>query len=365
MNQDENLLDVIALLYKWKKHILGASFIAAVLTAGASLLMPNYYEAHTLFYAANPDLAAPTPIGNTTNKTYVFGNDNDLDRLFSISKSQAVKEHLTAKFNLYEHYGIDPNGELAQHKLGLKLAKLYNTTKTKHDAIDLSVEDLEPELSAAMANEARMKIDELAQQLIKESQRKQIATLESSVKSSEGKYNLLIDSLNRIRNKYGIFSSDAQGEAYGSSLVEVEGNYQKATGKLNFLKSVNAPQDSIAKISAIKNGLQSQLSKLKENIQSYNKGYPIVKNLERVTRDMSAQLQLTKSRLTALNATYSAKIAAIHVVEEASKPVYKSRPKRSILVLGAALLTFVLMSFWVLLRQQFSKKQWQEALDNV
>lgn len=365
MDQNENLIDVIALLYKWKKHILGASFLAAIFTAAASLTMPNFYQAHTLFYSANPDLAAPTPIGQSTGKTFVFGSDNDLDRLFSISKSSAVKDHLTKKFNLYKHYDIDSTGELAKHKLNLKLNKLYETTKTKYDAIDLSIEDTDPVLSAAMANEARNKIDALAQKLIKDSQGKQIASLEAGIEANEIKYSSLLDSLNKIRAQFNIFSTEAQGESYGSNLVKVEGAYLKASGSLSYLKNTSAPADTVAKIAALKRGLEQQLDKLKSDVQSYNKGYPVVKNLERVTRDVSGQMQLKKSRLAALQATYDAKITAIHVVEEASTPVYKSRPKRSILTIGASFLTFVLMSFWVLIREQFRKNNWKEAFDNA
>jgi len=365
INQNESLIAVIALLYKWRKHIIGATILAGIVTAGASLLMPNYYESHTLFYAANPDLAAPMSIAASAEEKQVFGSDNDLDRLFSISKSGVVLDQLNAKYKLYENYDINPDDRLAKHKLNLKFSKLYNTTKTKYDAIDLSVEDKNPELAYKMTNEARDIIDSIAQQLLKESQRKQIQSYESGIASKEAQYSLLIDSLNRSRTKYAIFSSESQGEAYGSSMVEVEGKYLKATGTLAYLKNTSAPRDSIEKIEAVKNGLERQLTKLKADIKNYNQGYPIVKNLERVTRDFSAYLQLDKTRLASLKATYDSKITAVHIIEEATVPVYKSRPKRSILVLGVAFLTFVMMSLWVLIKDQYQKRNWKEAFNDV
>jgi len=365
MNQNESLISVIALLYKWKKHILGATFLAAALTAMVSLTMPNFYESHTSFYAANPDLASPMPVDGNAEKQYVFGNENDLDRLFSISKSAAILDHLTEKFDLYKHYDIDPNQKLAKHKLSLKFNKLYKTKKTKYDAVDLSVEDIDPELASDMANEARMKIDDLAQKLIKESQSKLLTSYKNAIAIKEKEYKLLVDSLNSSRTIYNIFSSEAQGEAYGSNLVEVEGSFLKANGMLSYLKQSAAPPDSIAKVAAKRNGLEKQLKKLKADVANYNVGFPIVKNLERLTRDYSAQLYKDKVRLSALQATYDSKITAMHIVEKASVPVYKSRPKRSVLVLGAAFLTFILTSIWVLLRDQYKQTDWKQALDNV
>ena len=216
-----------------------------------------------------------------------------------------------------------------------------------------------------MANDARIIIDQQAQKLIKESQRKQLSSFNSTIDSKQREYQQLLDSLNVARTKYNIFSTDAQGEAYGSSMVEVEGKQLKAAGTLSYLKQIGAPSDTIAKMEALKVGLDKQLDKLKKNIQNYNQGYPLVKNLERVTRDFSASLNIDKTRVAALQSTYDANITAIHIIEEAAVPPYKSRPKRSIMVIGVAFLTFVLMSLWVILRDQFKKNNWREAFKNV
>lgn len=362
MSQNESLLDVVVLLYKWKKHILGAAFIVAVITALASLTMPNYYKAHTLFYAANPDLASPMPIGENPDKKFIYGTDSDLDRLFSIAKSNGLTSHLTEKFNLYEHYEINPDDPLARHKLSLKLQKLYNTTKTKYDAIDLSVEDKDPEFAALMANAAREKVNDLAQGIIKQSFEKQIKTFETGLKDKRKKYAMLIDSMNRSREKYGIFSSESQGESYSATLIDVEGAYLKASAALAMMeKSSGFPRDTIIKTRAKKAGLETQFNKLKKDIANFNKGYPIVKDLERITKDQNTQMNIDETRLASLKTSFNSDITAIHVIEEAEIPPYKSRPKRSYLVVGAAFLTTILLSLWVIIRDQYIKQGWGAA----
>lgn len=365
MNQNESLLDVVVLLYKWKKHILGASFIVAVITALASLMMSNYYQASTLFYAASPDLADPMPLGNLTVKKYTYGTDADLDRLFSIAKSSEVRDYLLEKFDLYTHYDINPDHPKAKYKLSLKLNKLYDTEKTKYDAVNLSVEDLDPVFAREMANAARIKIDELAQNVIKSSQKKQIDSYVASIAGKEQLKQELETELSTIKLKHNIFSSEAQGEAYGSSLLKVEGEYLQASAQAKFLKDANAPRDSIIKVQAKASGYKSQLDKLKSDILSYNQGYPMVKSLERRIRDFGNQLNLDKERLTQLNSVYNSNISAIHVVEEASTPIIKSRPKRSLIVIGSAMLTFILMSLWVILKDQFNKNNWREQFRNA
>ena len=365
MSQNENLLDVVALLYKWKKRILGAAFVAAVIAAICSLMLPNYYQAHTLFYAASPDLAAPMPVGVSNEKKYIYGDDTDLDRLFSIAQSNALKTFLLEKFDLYTHYDINKEDPLAKHKLSLKLQKLYTTTKTKYDAIDLAVEDKDPEFAANMANAACEKINQLSQSIVKESYNKQIKAYKNALDHKSKIYNSLIDSLNNTSEKYGIFSTDSQGESYGSMLIEVEGALLNATSTLSLIEnSRSVTRDSIRKVQAQKSGLESQLTKLKKDINNFNVGFPIVKNLERLTRDQSGQLNLDRTRLASLENAYDSEITALHIIERAETPPYKSRPRRSILVLMTAIITTILMSLWVIIRDQSVRQNWVGTIKN-
>ncbi len=356
MSQNENLLDVISLLYRWKKYILGAGFIAAVITAGASLTLDNYYKASTLFYAASPDLSDPVPIVPSTQRKYIYGSGEDLDRLFSISKSNALKNFIRDKFKLFEHYNIKETDPLAQHKLNIKLSSLFTTEKTKYDALRLSVEDKDPEFAAAVANVARDKINELAQNVIKASFEKRLVAYESVQSEKESEYNQLVDSLQQVKSKYDIFSSDTQGEAYGSSMVKAEGELLKAEGVLSILRNTPGVEpDSIAKIKANISGYKKQLEKLKKDVSKFNSGHPIVKNLERATRDIGTQMTVSRAQIAALRSAYEADFTAIHIIEHAETPPYKSRPKRSIIVIMVAAMTCLLMCLWVLIRDQISR----------
>ena len=318
-----------------------------------------------MFYAANPDLAAPMPIGEASDKKFIYGTDSDLDRLFSIAKSNGLTAHLIEKFDLFNHYGINPEAPLARHKLSQKLQKLYSTAKTKYDAIDLSVEDKDPQFATDMANAAREKVNDIAQDIIKESFKKQISTYESGLQEKKKKYSVLVDSLNRSRERYGIFSSDSQGESYSATLIDVEGAYLNASAELSVIeKSRGVPRDSILKKRARKAGLEKQFEKLKADISNFNKGFPIVKDLERITKEQSIQMNIDETRLSSLRTSYNSDITAIHVIEQADVPVYKSRPKRSYLVIGAAFFTTILLSLWVIIRDQYLKHDWRAAFRN-
>lgn len=365
MSKNESLLDVFVLIYKWRKRIILSTFLAGVITAGVSLLLPNYYQASTQFYAASPDLAKPTPLGVSENTVRIYGNDNDIDRLLSISRSNEVKDFLITEFDLYKQYEIKPESKHAKHKLLLKLDKLYKATKTKFDAINLSVEDKDINISASMANAARDKIEEVARNLIKENHLNQINSYKSNISIKQANINGLTDSLFSIRKRFKIFNTASQGEAYGSSLVSIKGKVQNTSAQISILEQLNAPQDSILILKAKLKGYQTQLNGINEDISSYNNGYPTIITIERDLKNYAEQLSIDKERLKQLESTYNSNFNTIHIIEKAETPVYKSRPKRSIIVIGVAFLIFVLSCLTVILLDQFNKNNWREEFRNA
>lgn len=365
MKQNDSLLDIVALLFRWRKWLIVVPFVAAILAAAISLTLPNYYKASTLYYPASPDLAAPAPLGEQATKKYIYGSAHDLDRLITISKSKEVRNYLSKTFNLYEHYEIDPQGEKARHKLYLKLNKLFRIEKTKYDAVSLSVEDKDPTFAAKMANVARDHIDELSQNVIKSTQEKQVITYRTNIDQKQIFYDQLMDSLNRSRKKYNIFNTASQGEAFGSSIVELEGKYQNVSAQIDYLKNSAAPQDSILILKGKKRGLEMQLEKLNSGIKSYNQGYEIIVSLERQLMDFGQQLNIDKQRLAQIESAFNGTVSSLLVFEQAEEPEMKSRPKRSILVIGIAFLTFILMALWLLIKDQWDKNNWKEKISNA
>ena len=362
MNQNESLLDLLILLYKWRKKIFLGTLLSAIIAAVVSLFLPNYYQANTLFYAASPDLAQP--MGSTLEKR-IYGSDSDLDRLFSIAQSNEVKYYLAEKFKLYDHYKIDTTNNKAKQKMLLKLEKLYKTNKTKYDAISLVIEDTDPELAAIMANDVRDHINNLSRDILKKSQWGLIKSLKDNIDKKNKEYALLTDSLYNIRSRHNIFNTASQGEAYGSSIVSLEGKVQNLGAQVDLLKRINGPRDSINVLRAKLAGSTKQLEVLKTNIKDYNEGYPAIVNIERERKEFGNQLSYDKERLSKLEAVYYSDINAIHTMQEADVPVMKSRPKRSILVIGIALISFILLSLWVIIQDQYAKNNWRELLKNA
>lgn len=357
MDKEYNLVEIWKLLWDNVRRILRVAIATGVITAIITFVLPNYYKSTTIFYAASPDLSMPSPINNANDKMNVYGNDYDIDRLLSISQSNELIHHLIAKFDLYNHYKIDSLESISRHKIQKRFLSLYNVMKTKYRAISLSVEDKEPEMAAAIADEAREKISEIAQRLIKESQKK---TLESYLNNIVEKSNYLAhlnDSLRLEKEKYGIIDLTSQAEVLAINNTDVNLSLNDKKGILTRMEELNIPRDSINQISARIAGLENKKKEIDKQLKNYNNGAAKVRSLESQVGIINGQVGMLTERYNQLNATYLSPFTTLLVVESADTPEIKSRPKRSLIVLGACFLAAFLMALLLILKQFFTEEK--------
>src|SRR5687768_3573290 len=167
----DSLMPLLGTLYAWRKYIFYITAGAFILSVLLSLLMKNYYQGKTIFYAASQDLFKPEKVfGNSQQEMYYYGSGEDIDRILTIGSSNDVLDFLIDSFDLWTVYQIKPGGTLARYKMRKALRENFNITLTKQDALELTVEDTDPQRAADMANAATNKIDHTVKWIIKNSQ---------------------------------------------------------------------------------------------------------------------------------------------------------------------------------------------------
>lgn len=333
-----------------------------VLSAIISLMLPNYYTATTVFYPASSDLSSPQPLGYVDKNIRYFGNDHDRDRVFSISQSVDIADEIIEKYDLITRYDIDTSHQHWQHFVRSTFYSYYNIIKTKYDALELSFESTDPQMSADIANEARDLIAQHSDQLTKSSQQNQLATFEQSIVDKEKFLQSMNDSVVALRKTYGVFDLKVQSEILMSELTDVESNLAITNAKLKTLTGNAAYRDSIPYYKANQAGYESQQRTLQTKLDKYSKGYRKVYNLNDEINQVSRQLSIDKERVKQLQSSFRQNALSLHVIQEAKTPIIKSRPRRSFYVLASGLFAFGLSCIFVLILHSYKAISWKEIL---
>jgi len=360
MNNDYSLIHVLKTLARWKKQIFLVTGIVALLSVIGSFMMPNHYISSAIVYSASPTLANPDPIGGVEKLFYTYGTQEDLDRLFSIANSGTLKNYIVDKFNLAEHYDIDTSSIKGKAKLALKFSEQYKTTKTKFDALMISVEDTDPVLARDMVTAIRTRIEEVAQKLIKESQWLTIQSMEEGIKNQKANLITYGDSLTALKEKYKITESYEQASSFAVLATENQSNLAGQEAKLATMVKFRVKRDSINKVKALIAGLKSKIAVTDSMIKVFNRGVLPVRQLETSQNKGIAEVSLEIERLKKLKASYNKSFTTLHLVEKETIPFEKSRPKRMFIVIGLTMLAFILSCLGVLLIEGTKEINWRE-----
>lgn len=356
-----NLLDVIKTLFRWRKWVIGACLVAGIGSAAIALLLPEYFQASTTFFATSPDQTTPELLfGDGGLVPQLYGNENDMDRILTIGESNDLIDFLLDSFRLAEHYDINTDSPRGQHNLRKTFRGYFELTKTKRDAIQLSIEDKDPELAAILARAARERINHLGQVLVKNSQEKSIATFEADIEAKGVKLKVLADTLEGLRKRYGIFNTEAQSESLTGLTSLTETRMNSAKTKLDaFRNRGNRFRDSVALYEIKVEGLEEEFAQLNNKLDRFSEGLAQVLMYTRQYQQANSSLSIDKEKLKQYQAVYESDIPAIMLVEDATVPLIKSRPFRALIVLGSILITLFFVVVGILLYETYRDLDWR------
>ncbi|MGK0388286.1 MAG: tyrosine-protein kinase Etk/Wzc [Maribacter sp.] len=357
----DNLLDMVRTIFKWKKPIITTCLAIGIITAAISLLLPNYYEASTTFYAASPSLQSPN-LGE--KELQFYGTGEDMDRLVQASKSNELFNSMVQEFDLYQHYDIDTSDIKAKAKLRERFNKYFSVIKNERDAIILSIEDQDRELSAKMANAARDKINDIANGLIRGSQADIIKSYEKQISEKIKSLAIISDSLSILRDRYGIFDADYQKKVIGTQMPVLQSDIASEKARLEVYEK-RSKRDSINAISTRIIGLEGKLKALNvgKNGLDISTGISLIGQLSKTEETIIEELGDDQATYEKYKSSFSIPKPALFVQDFAETPVIKSRPKRSFLVIGITFLTFLFSLLGVLVFEYNRDVDWKSIVN--
>lgn len=152
-----NFIDTLSLIWKYRKHLVIITLVAAVASAifsGPTFITPKY-KSNVVFY--------PTTINSIGNAMFTelnkreadplaFGEEEEAENALQLLNSSALQQRIVRNFNLMEHYDIDPKGKSPRTDLADIMRDNIEFRRTKHLAVEITVQDEDPEQAAVIAN---------------------------------------------------------------------------------------------------------------------------------------------------------------------------------------------------------------------
>lgn len=342
--------------------------LAGVSSAIASwVMLKNYYKSKTIFYAASSDVLKPDKLFGISSETmYYYGTPEDVNRVLSVAESAQMREYLAKQFGLFSRYSFDSTSVKGRSDFQDFFGELFKVEKNKLDAIELSMEDTDPEFAQKIVVAARGFIDKQVCSLIKRNQLNILSSFENSIKSQNSEIKAIEDSLYILRRNSGIYNTATQSKMLTDLTSIAQARLARVSAQVKALeKEPKANRDTIIMMRSLVKGLENELNYLNNNSSAvFNKGMGLVDVLTQMHDQKRRQMSYDAVRLEQIRAAQQSEVSSIYVIEEAGLPLKKSRPKRMMIVLASVLVTFIFSTLGVIALESYRKIDW-DAIRNA
>ena len=347
------ILDLLIVLAKHKKLILGLPLAVAVISAGISLALPNAYQATTkLLPPQQPQSGASallSQLGGAAGLAGMGGLKNPGDLYIGILKSRTVTDNLVARFDLKMRYDTKSQ-EAARNRLQGSTVIVAG----KDGMITVAVEDQDQKFVAGLANAYVDELQRLTRTLaITEASQRRVF-FERQLETAKNNLAKVEMSLKGAMDTRGVISVDSESRAILETAARLKAQVSLKEIQLGSMRAfVTAQNPEFRRVTEELGSLRNELAKLEggragvaqpsENNQAGLDNIQLMRDLKYY--QMLYELLAKQYEVARLDEAKEPSL--IQVLDPAVEPERKSKPKRALIVLAATLMSGFAAVVWV------------------
>ncbi|MBQ6276583.1 MAG: hypothetical protein IJK62_07755 [Bacteroidales bacterium] len=333
MNENDNKItfnasDVLLLIKRKWKHLLIVCSVALIASLIISYCVPERYKSTVVLYPANSTSVSQTLATdeNTERGLLQFGEKEEVEQMMQMLQSNDIRNRIIEKYNLIEHYRIDPDTKYLYTKLYDKYEDNVKISRTEYTSVKVDVLDESPDTAAMIANDISQLLDTVYARMQRDRAFRAVKIVENAMLEQEALVKNISDSLEKL-GQLGVIEVKSQTEMYSEqyAIALANGN----TSKVNELKS---KLDTLAKYGGAHTMLTAQL---KEEVQI---------------------LTLRRNKFNQAKIELEQDLPNAFIVNKAEKAEKKTYPIRWLIVLSSVLSAFLLALMVLAIIEPLKKK---------
>lgn len=319
--------NLIAFFYKNIKTLVIIPFAAMVLAVifSAPTFIKPLFESQVILFPSTTNSVSkallPQTNGYGDEDILEFGDEQQAEQLLQILNSGEIRDSVISKFDLMNHYDIDPESDYPRTKLFKEYESKIEFARTQFMSVEITVLDTDPNKAAEIANYIAYLVDKTKRRVQKSRAQMGLEIVKNEYHSLQGEIHSMEDKLTELRYK-GVHDYESQSAVFNEqyAIALAEGASQSR------IRELERRLDTLAKYGGRYVAFRDELQLLKEE------------EVKLKTKFDQAKVDVNQT----LPATFK--------VDEARPAERKTYPKRSVLILAVGFATLVLVAFVLLVR---------------
>jgi uncharacterized protein involved in exopolysaccharide biosynthesis len=348
-----DLLDIVVPLVEHWRLLIAGSLAVGVLALGITYLISPTFTARTSFLPPQPPqssaAAALASLGGLAGLVSGSGSRSPAEQYVALMQSSTVMDRLVDRFKLMSVYEVDFRADARR----VLATQVHFTVGKKDGLITVEVDDKVPQRAADLANAHIDELRRLTSQLALTEAQQRRMFFERHLESTKDRLTQAQQALQASGFNPGALKAEPRAAAESYARLRAEAT--AAEVRLQTLRRALAEDTpEVQQQQAMLSALRSQLAKAEqatdtESGPDYVGKYREFKYQETLFELFSRQYEMAR-------VDESREGALIQVVDEASPPERKSRPKRAIVAVSATIVAGLLLGLIVLVRNA-----WRQA----
>jgi len=346
-----NLMDLLLVLAKYNRLIIGLTLLGAVLAVTYVLLATKIYTAKTVLLPPQQESSGASALLNSVSGGMLAGSGpmvGNTNLMLGVLASRSLADEVIQKFNLQSYY--------KQQTLTETRNSFWRATSIKADKggfINVEFSDQNPRLATAIANAFVEELAKLNQKVALTDASRRRLYLEGQVRLTRDNMASAEIELKRLQEETGIIVLDRQSviilQALASMRAEIASKEVELSAMGGYATEKNPNYQLLQGVIA---GLRSQLNKLEKKNTGQGASKVSTGKLPETSlkyiramrnlKEQEAKYEFLSKQLEGARIDESKEAAIIQVVDKAIEPEYPSKPKGLLMLIIFTLIGFIL-----------------------
>ena len=348
-----SLIDLAITLAKHKKLIIGAPLIVAIVVAIYSSFIPPIYTADVQMLPPQQQSSASamlSQLGAFGGMGGAAGIKNPNDTYVAMLKSRTIQDSMIKRFKLQSVYKTK-----TPEKTRGALNGATKVTVGKDGIIGISVDDESPQRAAILANGYVDALQQMTQVFaVTEASHRRLFYEKQLLQAKQNLGDAEI-ALKQLQEKTGIIHLDSQAQLGIGTAANIKGQIAMKEVELGAMRTfATGNNPDLVRTQQTISGLQAQLAKIETGTVSSSKVPETGLEYIRKTRDFKYAetiYEMLAKQFEMAKIDEAKESSVIQVLDKAMPPEQKSKPKRSMMVLIAALATGFLTILYAFIKE--------------
>lgn len=319
--------NLIAFFYKnWKPLFIipFVSMVVAVAFSGPTFIKPLFESQVILFPSTTNSVSKallPQTNGYGDEDIFEYGDEQQAEQLLQILSSGEIRDSVIKKFDLMNHYDIDPESDYPRTKLFKEYESKIEFKRTQFMSVEINVLDTDPVIAANMANYISKLVDKVKRRVARGRAEIGLEIVKNEYRSLQGEIQKMEDNITLLRYK-GVHDYESQSAVFNE-------------------------QYAIALAAGASQSRIKQLERRLDTLAKYGGRYVAIRDELQLLKEEEVKL---KTKFDQAKVDVNQNLPATFKVDDARPAERKTYPKRSILILAVGFAVFVMVVFVLLVR---------------